>query len=41
MKFQRIEFSWRAAFVGFYRTPKREKVWIAIVPFFALYFKRV
>ena len=41
MKFQRIEFSWRAAFIGFYMTPERDKVWITLVPFLALYFKRV
>jgi hypothetical protein len=40
MKFQRIEFSWRAAFIGFYMTPERDKVWITVLPFFPLYFKR-
>ena len=34
MKFRCIEFSWRAAFIGFYMTPERDKVWITIVPFF-------
>jgi hypothetical protein len=41
MKFQRIEFSWRAAFIGFYMTPERDKVWVTFIPFVALYFKRV
>jgi hypothetical protein len=40
VKYQRIEFSWRAAFIGFYMTPERDKVWVTIVPFFPLYFKR-
>jgi len=40
MKFQRIEFSWRAAFIGFYMTPERDKVWVTVLPFFPLYFKR-
>ena len=40
MKFQRIEFSWRAAFIGLYMTPERDKVWVTILPFFPLYFKR-
>lgn len=40
MKFQRIEFSWRAAFIGLYMTPERDKVWVTIVPFLPLYFKR-
>jgi hypothetical protein len=34
MKFQRIEFSWRAAFIGLYMTPERDKVWVTILPFF-------
>ncbi len=41
MKFQRIEFSWRAAFIGFYMTPERDKIWVTVLPFFPLYFKRV
>jgi hypothetical protein len=41
MKFQRIEFSWRAAFIGLYMTPEGDKVWLTILPFFPLYFKRV
>jgi len=40
MRFERIEFSWRAAFIGLYMTPERDKVWITILPFFPLYFKR-
>jgi hypothetical protein len=40
MKFQRIEFSLRAAFIGFYMTPERDKVWVTVLPFFPLYFKR-
>lgn len=40
MKFQRIEFSWRAAFVGFYMTHERDKAWVTVLPFFPLYFKR-
>jgi len=40
MKFQRIEFSWRAAFVGLYLTPERDKLWVTIIPFLAFYFKR-
>jgi hypothetical protein len=40
MRFQRIEFSWRAAFVGLYLTPERDKLWITIVPFLPLYFKK-
>lgn len=40
VKFQRIEFSWRAAFIGLYMTPERDKVWVTILPFFPLYFKR-
>jgi hypothetical protein len=41
MSFQRIEFSLRAAFIGLYMTPERDKVWVTIVPFFPFYFKRV
>jgi hypothetical protein len=41
MKFQRIEFSWRAAYIGLYLTPERDKLWVTIVPFFPLYFKKV
>lgn len=41
MKFQRIEFSWRAAFIGVYVTPERDKLWIALLPFAPLYFKKV
>jgi len=41
MKFQRVEFSWRAAFLGLYLTPERDKLWVTIIPFFPLYFKRV
>ena len=40
MKFQRIEFSWRAAFIGLSMTPERDKLWVTILPFFPLYFKR-
>ena len=40
MRFQRVEFSWRAAFIGLYMTPERDKVWVTILPFFPLYFKR-
>jgi hypothetical protein len=40
MRFQRVEFSLRAAFVGFYITPERDKMWVAILPFFPLYFKK-
>lgn len=40
MKFVCIEFSLRAAFVGIYMTPERDRLWVAIVPFFPLYFKR-
>jgi len=40
MTFQRIEFSWRAAFIGFYMTPEKDKLWVAIIPFFPLYFKK-
>jgi hypothetical protein len=40
MRFQRIEFSWRAAFIGLYMTPERDKLWVTILPFFPLYFKR-
>lgn len=40
MRFERIEFSWRAAFIGCYLTPERDKLWVTIVPFFPLYFKR-
>lgn len=29
MKAKRIEFSWRAALIGFYMTPERDKVWVA------------
>ena len=41
MKFQRIEFSWRAAFVGIYVTLERDKLWITLIPFVPLYFKRI
>ena len=41
MRFKCIEFSWRAAFIGLYMTPERDKLWITIVPFFPLYFKKV
>lgn len=41
MKFKCIEFSWRAAFIGFYMTPEKDKLWVTIVPFIPLYFKRV
>jgi hypothetical protein len=41
MKFQRIEFSWRAAFVGFYLTAERDKLWVTILPFAPLYFKKI
>ncbi len=41
MKFQRIEFSWRAAFLGIYLTPEKDKLWITIIPFLPLYFKKV
>ncbi len=40
MKYQRIEFSWRAAFIGVYITPEKDKLWITILPFFPIYFKR-
>ena len=40
MKFVRIEFSWRAAFIGVYLTPEQDKLWVTIVPFLPLYFKR-
>ncbi|MFD0912480.1 hypothetical protein [Methylophilus luteus] len=40
MKFKCIEFSWRAAFIGFYLTPERDRLWVAIIPFFPLYFKK-
>ena len=40
MTFQRIEFSWRAAFIGLYMTPERDKLWLTILLFFPLYFKR-
>ena len=40
MRFERIEFSWRAAFIGVYITPERDMVWVTILPFFPLYFKR-
>jgi hypothetical protein len=39
MRFERIEFSWRAAFIGLYLTPERDKLWVTILPFFPLYFK--
>ena len=41
MKFQQIEFSWRAAFIGFYMTPERDKVRITLLPFVPLYFKKI
>ena len=41
MKFQRVEFSLRAGFVGYYLAPEKDKLWITIVPWFPLYFKRV
>jgi len=40
MRFKCIEFSWRAAFIGLYLTPERDKLWVTIVPFFPLYFNR-
>jgi hypothetical protein len=40
MRFRCIEFSWRAAFIGAYLTPGRDKLWVTIVPFFPLYFKK-
>ena len=40
MKFVRIEFSWRAAFIGVYLTPEQDMLWVTIVPFLPLYFKR-
>ena len=40
MKFKCIEFSWRAAFIGAYLTPERDRLWVTIIPFFPLYFKR-
>lgn len=40
MKFQRIEFSLRAFFIGAYLTPDGEKLWVTIVPFLPMYFKR-
>ena len=40
LRFERIEFSWRAAFIGLYMTPDRDKIWVTILPFFAMYFKR-
>ena len=40
MRFKCVEFSWRAAFIGLYLTPERDKLWVTIVPFFPLYFNR-
>ena len=40
MKFKCIEFSWGAAFIGIYLTPERDPLWVTIIPFFPLYFKR-
>lgn len=40
MKFKCIEFSWRATFIGVYLTPERDRLWVSIIPFFPLYFKR-
>lgn len=40
MKFKCIEFSRRAAFIGVYLTPERDRLWVTIIPFFPLYFKR-
>ena len=40
MQFQRSEFSWRAAFIGLSMTPERDKVWVTILRFFPMYFKR-
>ena len=40
MKYQRIESSWRDAFIGVYITPEKDKLWITILPFFPIYFKR-
>jgi len=40
MKFQRVEFSWHAAFIGFYMNLEQDKVWITLLPFFPLYLKK-
>lgn len=40
MIFQRIEFSWRATFIELSMTPEQDKVWMTILPFFPLSFKR-
>ena len=40
MKFVCIEFSWRAAFIGVYLTPEQDMLWVTIVPFLPLYFKK-
>jgi len=40
MRFERIEFSWRAAFIGLYLTPEGDKLWVTVIPFFPIYFKR-
>lgn len=40
MKFQRIEFSWRAAFIALYITPEQDKMWVTILPFCPLYFRK-
>lgn len=30
MKFKCIEFSWRAAFIGLYLTPERDRLWVTV-----------
>jgi len=34
MKFKCIEGSWMAAFIGVDLTPERDRLWVAIIPFF-------
>ena len=35
----RFEFSWRAAFVGCYLTPERDRLWVCLIPFVPLYIR--
>ena len=35
----RFEFSWRAAFVGCYLTPERDRLCVCLIPFLPLYIR--
>jgi hypothetical protein len=39
MQRPRFEFSWRAAFIGCYITPERDRLWVCVIPFVPLYIR--